>query len=265
MRLGEGIDGIDAGGHHGLDVLDGGDESLEHLDVHGAVGEKVAKLEVLELGARRQHGILRQDVCLFHHAAHELDVVAIHGDKARDGPCGAIHGDAYGGDLLGNGAGGGVELLALTVLEVVLHGRDLRHERARLRLKILRVFIKEKARGAAKRHDSENDDSHDQGDNFALTPLGLRAATSGAHASVRTGLGTAACGTAACGGRVCATLLLVRVALLMIGAPPTHARPRARVGHGLRRSRLGGPTATARHHERLGGIWSGRMAIAVSA
>ncbi len=59
MRLGEGIDGVDAGDHHGLHVLDGGNDPLEHIDVHGAIGEKVAKLEVLELSACRQHGILR--------------------------------------------------------------------------------------------------------------------------------------------------------------------------------------------------------------
>ncbi len=101
--------------------VDGGNEPLEHIDVHGAIGAKVAKLEVLELGACRQHGILSQDVGLLHHPAHELDVVAVHGDKARDGPCGAIHRVAHGGDLFGNGTGGGVELLTLaTVLAVAL-------------------------------------------------------------------------------------------------------------------------------------------------
>ena len=126
---------------------------------------------------------MRQDICLLHHAAHELDVVAIHGDKARDGPCGAIHRVAHGGDLFGNGAGGGVELLALAILEVVLHGRDLRHERACLRLKILRVLIKEEARGASKRHDGEDDEAHNQGSNLALAPLGFGVAISGVRTS----------------------------------------------------------------------------------
>ena len=168
MRLGEGIDGIDAGDHHGFHVLDGGNEPLEHLDVHGAIGEKVAKLEVLELSARRQHGVLRQDICLLHHPAHEFDVVAVYGDKARNGPCGAVYRVAHGGDLLGNGAGGGIELLALAVLEVVLHERDLRHERARLRLKTFRVLVQEKARGATKRNDGEDDEAHNQADNLAF-------------------------------------------------------------------------------------------------
>lgn len=265
VGLGQGVDGVDARGDDRLHILDGGNESLEHIDVHGAVGEQVAKLEVLELGARRQHGILRQDICLLHHAAHELDVVAVHGDKARDGPCGAIHRVAHGGDLFGNGAGGGVELLALAILEVVLHGRDLRHERACLRLKILRVLIKEEARGASKRHDGEDDEAHNQGDDLALAPFGLGATVGRAGASGRACLRRAVRGAAVCGGRVCASLLLIRVALLMIRALPAHARPRAKAGYGLRRSRFGGPTAAARHHERLGGIRSGHAAIAVRA
>ena len=237
---------------------------FKHIDVHGAIGEQIAKLEVFELGACRQHGILSQDIGLLHHPAHELDVVAVHGDKARDGPCGAIHRVAHGGNLFGNGAGGGVELLALAVLEVVLHGRDLRHERARLRLKILCVLVQEKARGAAKRHDGEDDEAHDQADDLALALFGIGAAIGGVGASGRACLRRAVRGAATSRARVCAALLLVQIALL-IGILPAHARLRAGVGYGLRRSRFGGPTATARHHKSLGGIRSGRMAIAVSA
>ncbi len=156
-------------------------------------------------------------------------------------------------------------MLTLAVLEVVLHGRDLRHERSRLRLKILCVLVQEKARGAAKRHDGEDDDSHDQADDLALALFGIGAAIGGVGASGRACLRRAVRRAAGRAGRVCASLLLVRVALLMIGALPAHARPRAKAGYGLRRSRFGGPTATARHHKSLGGIRSGRMAIAVSA
>ena len=203
-------------------------------------------------------------MCLVHDAANELDVVAINRDEARDGPGGTVHRVAHRGDLVGHGARGCVELLTLAVLEVVLHGRDLSHERACLRLKILRVLIKEEARGASKRHDGEDDDSHDQADDLALAPFGLGATVGRVGASGRACLRRAVRGAATSRARVCAALLLVQIALL-IGILPAHARPRAGVGYGLRRSRFGGPTATARHHKSLGGIRSRRMAIAVSA
>ena len=263
MGLGEGVDGVDAGDDDRLHVLDGGNEPLEHIDVHGAVGEKVAKLEVLELGARRQHGILRQDICLLHHAAHELDVVAVHGDKARDGPCGAIHRVAHGGDLFGNGTGGGVELLALAVLEVVLHGRDLRHERACLRLKILCVLIKEEARGAAKRHDGEDDRPTTRA---TILPFlfGIESPPAEYGASGRAclrcavrGVGRSprSCTRGPAAGTNCPADRLL----------PAHARPRAGVGYGLRRAGLAVLPLRLAIMNSLGRIRSGRMAIAVSA
>ncbi len=87
MRLGEGVDGVDAGDHCGLHVLDGGNELREHLDVHGAVGEKVAKLEVLELGACRVDGVDAGDHCGLHvldggnELREHLDVHGAVGEK----------------------------------------------------------------------------------------------------------------------------------------------------------------------------------------
>ena len=143
---------------------------------------------------------------------------------------------------------------------MVLHGRDLRHERARLRLKILRVLVQEKARGAAKRHDGEDDEAHNQANDLAFALFGLGATVGRVGASGRAFLRCAVRGPAASAARVCAALL-VRITLLM-GALPAHVCSCARVGYGPRRHGLGGPAATARHHKRLGGIRSGHAVIA---